>query len=218
MTDFIKQWAINIVALVLFIVVIEMLLPKGKMKKYAGIATGTIMIITIVNPLLELSGKDFDFVGAQTAGSNMVSRIEIENNSRLMEREQMEQIVQVYRANIIEQIEHNAQGVEGVRNVKADIIINEDTQSEDFGVIRRAYLSITLEEEGDGSSKEGDGSSKTTRIGAIIVDKIDNVDRIMRTRSVEADCPAELKKRLQERIATVFGISSENIIISKKTG
>jgi stage III sporulation protein AF len=217
MTDFIRQWVINIVALVLFIVIIEMLLPKGKMKKYASIATGTIMIITIISPLLELSGKDFSFVGAQAAGNNMISRIEIENNSRLMEQEQMEQIIEVYRADIIEQIEHNAQEVEGVRDVKADIIINEDAQSEDFGMIRRAYLSITLEE-GDSSPEEGDGSPGTTRIKAIKVGQVGDVggvSGIKRSQTDERDCPMMLKRKLQERIGTVFGISSENIIITK---
>lgn len=217
MTDFIRQWVINIVALVLFIVIIEMLLPKGKMKKYASIATGTIMIITIISPLLELSGKDFSFVGAQAAGNNMISRIEIENNSRLMEQEQMEQIIEVYRADIIEQIEHNAQEVEGVRDVKADIIINEDAQSEDFGMIRRAYLSITLEE-GDSSPEEGDGSPGTTRIKAIKVGQVGEVGGmtgIKRSQTDERDCPVMLKRKLQERIGTVFGISSENIIITK---
>lgn len=213
MTDFIKQWVINIVALVLFIVIVEMLLPKGKMKKYVSIATGTIMIITIVNPLLELSGKDFSFVEAQTAGSNMISKIEIENNSKLMEQEQMEQIIQVYRADMIEQIEHNAKEVDGVREAKVDIIINEDSQSEDFGTIRRAYLIITLEEDGDGSL----GIPEIESINVVKIGKVGKLGKINRSQAADTDCPHEIKRQLQERISSVFGVSGENIVISKKT-
>ncbi len=50
------------------------------------------------------------------------------------------------------------------------------------------------------------------------MEKVDNVDKIMRARPAKTDCPAELKKRLQEKIGAVFGISSENIVITKKAG
>ena len=129
MVDFIRQWIVNIVTLVLFIVLIEMLLPSGKMKKYAGLVTGTILIIAIISPLLGLFGKNFDFAALQTMSSNTLDKLQVEKDSKLLEKKQMEQIVEVYRTKIIEQLEENAKEVEGVGQVKADVIFNEDYQS-----------------------------------------------------------------------------------------
>lgn len=141
--DFIKQWVIQIVTLVLFIVMVEMLLPTGKMKKYVGLVTGTILIISIISPLIPLLGKNYDFTAIQTSSSNAFDKLQVGKDSKLLEDEQMKQIVEVYRKKIIEQLEQNAKEIDGVDQVKADIIFNEDFNSETFGEIKRAYLEIT---------------------------------------------------------------------------
>ena len=232
MLEFIKNWVINIVALVLFIVIIEMLLPNGKMKKYGGIVTGTILIIAITTPLIGLFGKEFDFAAAQTTASNVISRLQIEKDSKLLEEKQLGQIIQVYRSDMIEQLEHQAEEVEGVRKATADIIINEDSASERFGEIKRAYLEITPE--GDVSPKrdsKGDVSPKRDSKGDISpeegispgISKVEsvNIEKIMNKRTEIENCPLEdreLRKRLEDRISEVFGIEKDNIIITQVVG
>lgn len=216
MLEFIRHWVINIVALVLFIVIIEMLLPNGKMKKYVGIATGTVLIIAVITPVIELFGGDFDFAAAQTSTGNTISRMQIEKDSKLLEEEQLGQIIQVYRSDMIEQMEHHAEEVEGVRDAKADIIINEDHTSDRFGQIKRAYLEIVLEE-GD-SSPGGDGSPMIGKVEAVSIGKIANKRTEVENCPPAENCPPELKKKLEDRIGEVFGVESENIIISQVVG
>ena len=156
MIEFIKQWVINIVALVLFIVMFEMLLPTGKMKKYINLVTGTILIIAIISPLTGLLGKNTDITALQVSNSNNLDRLEVEKDSKVLEKEQMKQIVDVYRDKIIEQLEQNAEEVEGVKQAYADVIFNEDYNSKNFGEIKRAYIEIIPETE---SSANGQGDS-----------------------------------------------------------
>jgi len=236
MLEFIKNWVVNIVALVLFIVIIEMLLPNGKMKKYAGIVTGTILIIAIAAPLIGLLGNEFDFAAAQTATSNVISRLQIEKDSKMLEEKQMQQIMLVYRSDMIEQLEHQAEEVEGVRRATADIIINEDPASEHFGEIKRAYLEITPEgdnsgrgdssaggDSGDSSAKgdKGDSSRKVDVSGGICKVESVNIEKIMNKSTKVENCPLEdqkLRKRLEERISEVFGIEKDDIIITQVVG
>ena len=234
MLEFIRHWVINIVALVLFIVIIEMLLPNGKMKKYVGIVTGTVLIIAVITPVIELFGGGFDFAAAQTSTSNTISRMQIEKDSMMLEEEQLGQIIQVYCSDMIEQLEHHAEEVEGVKDAKADIIINEDHTSERFGEIKRAYLEITLEEgdsspggdgstKGDGSPKgdgsiEGDGSPRIEKVEAVSIEKITNKRTEVENCPPAENCSPELRKRLEDRIGDVFGIESENIIITQVMG
>lgn len=218
MIDFTKQWVINIVTLVLFIVMFEMLLPTGRMKKYVGLVTGTILIIAIISPLISLLDRNIDFMALQTSNSNALDRLQVEKESKLLEEEQMKQIVEVYRQKIIEQLEQNAKEVDGVKQAKADIIFNEDYNSKTFGEIKRAYLEITPEggdsspTGGDGSSKRGDSSPETKPVAR--VEQV-TVREIKKSQPTYENCDPILKKRLEERIGQVFGMKSENIIISQ---
>lgn len=215
MIDFTKQWVINIVTLVLFIVMFEMLLPTGKMKKYVGLVTGTILIIAIITPLVGLLDKKVDFTALQTSNNMVLDRLQVEKESKLLEEVQMKQIVEVYRQKIIEQLEQNAKEVDGVKQAKADIIFNEDYNSKTFGEIKRAYLEITTTEtdtERDGSSIEGDGSAE---VKAVVKVEPVIVGQVKKAQVTDENCDPVLKKRLEERIGQVFGVKSENIIISQ---
>ncbi len=212
MTDFFKNWTINIVMLALFIVIIEMLLPGGKMKKYVGLLTGTILIIAIIEPIIGLFGKSFDFSAAQTTTAGIISRKEIEQAGKLLEEEQLRQTVELYRGRIIEQIEYFAAEVDGVADAQADIIINEDPDSENFGQIKRIYINAVLdigEQAGESNSAGGRTAIKIEKIGSI------NTGGAVREDSGSTVYDQGLERRLSERISEVFGVGKENIIIKQ---
>lgn len=50
----------SIIIAIIFIIMIEMLLPNGANKKYVKIISGIYLIVTILNPFLKLFNKDFD--------------------------------------------------------------------------------------------------------------------------------------------------------------
>ena len=201
MIGFIKEWVLNIVTLVLFIVIIEMLVPSGRMKKYAGLVTGFVLIIAIINPFVGLLGGKVNLTDSLTANSGFIDRAEIRKDSSLLEEQQMKQIVEVYRKKIIGQLEQSALDTKGVTGAKADVIINEDYNSENFGEIKRAFLQIEVN--GD---KEG----------------IRPVSKVEKVRiDAEADTPEPLGKPdpalvklLEDRISSLYGVDRSNIVIS----
>ncbi|MGI6669199.1 MAG: stage III sporulation protein AF [Acetivibrionales bacterium] len=219
MLEYIKQWIVNIISLVLFIVILEMLIPKGKMRKYVGLVTGVILIIAIINPLLGLFGKKFDFVAAQTVSGKMLGKTQAVYDIKLLENEQMEQIVEVYRLNIIEQIEHNAREVEGVKEARADIIFNENCDSAGFGEIRRVYLEITADgANGDIVKDDGtisDGREKKNKIEKVKIGRIGDVET-NGIKPVPEDISPELRKTIADRISGIFGVSEDDIIITRQ--
>jgi stage III sporulation protein AF len=227
MIEFIRQWIINIVGLVLFIVLIEILLPSGKIKRYVNLVTGTILILAILSPLAGVLGKNMDITALEASNSNILDKLQIENDSRLLEEEQMKQVVSVYREKIIGQLEQNAQEIDGVEKAKADIIFNEDYKSDTFGEIRRVYLEIQVEGNGANQSNSDSGPDSSvvnpdvpenTSIGAIrSVSRIDPI-RIGKTKpqkEPEKRIDPTVQRRLEERIRKVFGVEEKNIIISQ---
>lgn len=216
MIVFIKQWVMNIVTLVLFIIMFEMILPTGKMKKYIRLVTSTIMVIVIIDPLVGLLDRNLDFTAVQTANSNLLDRLQVEKDSKVLEDEQMEQIVEVYRNNIIEQMELEAGEVEGVTKAKADIIFNEDYHSKAFGEIKRAYLEIETSEASPAAQSEGAAGAEDS-VSIEPVTAVEHVEVGQSTRPMQSDkrCDPQIIRKLEEKIGQVFGVKSENIIISQ---
>lgn len=245
MIGFIKQWVVNIVALALFIVIVEMLVPAGEIKKFIRLVTGTILVIAIISPLTELYGKGIDIGELQISNSMDLDKLQIEKESKLLEEEQMKQTVEVYRQKITEQIELAAMEDEKVKEARADIIFNEDYSSKDFGEIKRIYLEVNSEEEGAaheaakaGETEEAGKTEKTgrggeteeARDGSAGEDgddvKINEIEKIGTVNIGAAEAletggggpDPETKKRLTGKISQIFGIKDENIIISEIAG
>ena len=61
MIEFFLQNAQSIIVAIIFIVIIEMLLPNNANKKYIKVVSGIYLIITIINPFLKILNQDFEF-------------------------------------------------------------------------------------------------------------------------------------------------------------
>ncbi|NJD03557.1 MAG: stage III sporulation protein AF [Ruminiclostridium sp.] len=202
MLRFLNDWILNITALVLFLAVIEILMPSGRMKKYCGLVTGVILIIAIINPFLKLFSSDFNLEDIQVANSNTIDRLEIEKNSKLLKDDQMKLITEVYRKKIIGQLEESAKKSKGVAVVKGDVIINEDYNSESFGEVKRVYLEIT-------TSEVDNNIKPVVKVRQVKIGE----DKLEETGSSDVD--PKLKKQLEDRIISLFGLNRDIIVISK---
>ena len=146
MIEFLKRWVLNIVTLVTFLVLLEIIIPSGKIKKFVNLISGFILIIAIITPFLNLLSRGIDLRDFEISTRNFIDRKEIEKKSQIFEKKQMKQVTELYRKKIIDQLELSAKQVEGVIQADGDVIINEDYSSNSYGEIKRVYLHIKLEE------------------------------------------------------------------------
>jgi stage III sporulation protein AF len=205
MIDFLKSWVMNIVTIVILIVLLEMILPSGKTKKFINLFTGFILIIAILNPFLGLVKKGVDFKGFQIAESNFLDKKQIEQDSKLLNDHQMESVTETYRKKIISQLEEEAKGVKGINIVNADVIIDEDYRSDKFGRIKRVYLTLSANE--DNSSIKPVAKVKKVKIGG----NSDNSGVIK-----ESMANSKIAAQLREKISTAFEVGKENIVIQEE--
>lgn len=221
MTEFIKEWIINIIVLVLFIVLVEMIIPSGKTRKYINLVTGFILIIVIVNPIIKQFKNGISLESFQLADSAQLQKMEIEHDSSLYNKEQMKQITEVYRQKVIKQLEKSAKETEGVADAKADVIINEDYNSDNFGEIKRAYINITPK--GSGSSEKPVGSVKRVRVE--IVDKVGistkdgqegmagSGNRADKAGKDDTQVDAKVRRSIEDKVGKLFNIDAKNVVI-----
>lgn len=207
MMEFLKEWCLNIATLVIFIVILEMLLPSGRMKKMINLVSGLVLVIALINPVLGLMQKGIELKAYQMTNSNFIDKKEIMANSQVLKEEQIKQITNLYRNKIINQLEDLIKDIKGVSDVKADVIINEDYSDEKFGEIKRVYLELSL----------GEDEEKSKRIEPVKgIDKITiGKGKSLETKEVsDKNVDNELKKQIVSMIENLLNIQKENIVIS----
>lgn len=204
MIEFLTHWILNIVTLSIIIVILEILIPKGKTKKFINLISGFILLIAIINPFTGIVNKGIDLKDFQIVDTNMINRKEIEENSKILKEKQTQQITEVYRKKVINQIIETVGEIKGISGVKADVIINDDYKSNNFGYIKRIYLEIRPEE----GNKEVKPIVKINRIN------INNQEQKSGENVNSIEISSEIKKNINNKLTKLFEIKEENIIIS----
>lgn len=165
MLEFLRSWIINIVTISIILILFEIIVPSGKIKKIITLVSGFVLLIAVINPFLSLKNQGFDKL-SETAMSDSfyIDRKEVETSSKLLEETQMKQITEVYKKKLAARVEEETNKIEGVTCKKAEIEINEDNKSEKFGEITK----ITVE------LKKGKSDKEAAQIEPVIsVEKID---------------------------------------------
>ncbi|MDF2988170.1 MAG: hypothetical protein K0R50_3680 [Eubacterium sp.] len=164
MLEFLRSWIINIVTISIILILFEIIVPSGKIKKIITLVSGFVLLIAVVNPFLALKNKGFELSETAMSDSFYIDKKEIENSSKLLEDTQMKQISSVYKRKLTARIEEETGKIEGVTGAKAMVEINEDFTSDRFGEITKVTVEL----------KKGKDDKGTARIEPVIsVKKID---------------------------------------------
>jgi len=179
MVTFLKNWALSIVTLVLFLLMVEIMMPSGNTKKFINLVAGFILLLAIIRPIAEVFMYDTKINETFYIDSTFLDRNQIISRSRKLEEEQRTQVLNLYRERLIKRIEQAVLEVDGIKNVKVDLIINDDYESGKFGEVKRVYLELMNGVTGDKSEIKVEkilvGNSKQTMdkgISSGIIDKI----------------------------------------------
>ncbi len=200
MTGFLKDWVFNIVSLSIFIVLVEIIAPEGKTKKFIHLVTGFIMVIAIISPFFEMFGNGVDIEVLMIKGSNFVDRSEMEKAREVYEEEQVEEILRIYKENLKNQIKTQLSGFENLGRVNVEVLVDEDYHSESFGELRKVYLNIAPEEVQKTKDRIHIEPVEITR------KSIENPGELLKEH--------ELDREIRKKISLYFGIPEDRIVIS----
>lgn len=209
MVDFLKGWVINIATVSIFIVLLEMMLPSGKTKKFLNLISGFIIIAVIITPFTGLLGKGTDLRELRIADENIIDRKELESGMNAARKNQMKQIAAVYRQKLARNIEDAACTVKGVSSARADVVINEDPESGDYGEIKRVYLYV-------GTVEKSRSVKRVARVEKVkIGNKTGKGNPGDRGREIT---DGDLKGRIEEKLSSMFGIGRDLIVVDTENG
>lgn len=194
MIDALKVWVTNITIAIFFITAIEMILPDNNMKKYSKFVLGLMLIVVIINPIIKIFQKDFDFYSyTNKATSYMESSTSVAD-------------VQKYKDLNIVNTKDNFK-----KNLEDQCIINlEDAYPENK---YNADIDIVYDDK--------NGVYNINKIEIAIVDKgVENIRKIeINTKSVNASkkniLQGEQGNKIKRLLSNKFKISGDIITVYK---
>lgn len=200
MIEFLKNWVLSISTLVIFIILLEIIIPSGKIKKFVNLVSGFILIIAIINPFLSLFRSGVDLKQFQFSNSNFIDKSEIERDSKILKDNQMKQIVETFRNKIIYQIQECLSDMKEISEVKGDVIINEDYKSATFGEIKRVYVNFKI------ANKESTIKSVTK------IEKVKIGGDEKKENNIKID--NAIRNNIETKINKLLGVNKDIIVIN----
>lgn len=214
MLYFLRSWIINIVTIAIILILFEIIIPSGKIKKIINLVSGFIILIVVINPFLTLKNQDFDLSDSILADSFYIDKKEVENSSKVLKDTQMQQITTVYKNKLITKIQEEINKLEGVEASKVDVDINEDYTSDNFGEINKIYVEL----------KKGKKQNNSLGIKPVIsVEKVDIKVPTTKNKSIKSlKMMDEQSKRLTEMVKQnlnkTLEIQKDSIVVTVLEG
>ncbi len=146
MMGFIRDWIIQVLVTVIFIILIDMILPNNNFKKYAKLATGLIVMITIITPIFKLSDRSMNI--EETIGSYIATYQDREANidREKIERDLNKKTVEAYKEKLKGAVEQMIYNKTGKSFSVVEIAIEEDTSSYNFSEVKKIKIMQDSEE------------------------------------------------------------------------
>ncbi|HEY5583946.1 MAG TPA: stage III sporulation protein AF [Ruminiclostridium sp.] len=210
MLEFLKSWIINIVTISIILILFEIIIPTGKIKKIINLVSGFVLLIAVINPFLTLKNQGFDLSANTVADSFYIDKKEVENSSKVLKDTQMKQISTVYKKKLISKIQDEANKLEGVESSKAEIVINEDYTSDKYGEINTVYLEL----------KKGKKQSESLEVKPVIaIKKVDITNQSDKNKSIKSlkvmDAESKrLTELVKQNLNKTLEIQKDNIVVT----
>lgn len=199
MLEKLSLWIKRVILVVMFSTFIEFLIPDSKFSKYIRVVLGTIVMITILNPIISIinKGNSMDVI-------NFFDNNTYENKSLVTDAERFaqkndEMIIDNFKKNINLVIREQLNAITSFEVLEVKVSLTENTCKPNFGQID--HIVIVLAEE-----KHTYNTSEEIKIKVKKTKSIINDDNILQTRE------SELQK-VREYLNIQYEIPLENIHI-----
>lgn len=144
----IKGWVVNIAAVAVLMIILDLLMPEGKIRKFTQLVAGFILMFVMINPVLDLFGKGISASFAGWADETFLWSSQVKNMAGGLQDERNEQTLELYRSMLLSDIQSRLESHEQIQKAGVDVVINENDESKDYGQIRKLYINLKFDNAG----------------------------------------------------------------------
>ncbi|MDI6602124.1 MAG: stage III sporulation protein AF [Thermoanaerobacteraceae bacterium] len=138
----IRDWIINIFVVMIFITILDAIIPSSNFKKYIDVVTGLVVIIAILSPVINLI-KGEDFIQKEVLSSTIGLKSEEIVNDNAYLKVQQDVFINQYKKNMEENIRQWISKKYNADVKRVSIDFNSDiNDTEHFGYIKKVEVYI----------------------------------------------------------------------------
>ncbi len=104
MIELLKDWVRNLITIVIFANILEMLLPDSAMRKYVKVVMGFFILLTLLNPLLNILDVNLTVFSVFDDYSDRRQQQIIHNSGKSLEQQNHQLALQTYQKQLEQQI------------------------------------------------------------------------------------------------------------------
>lgn len=147
MLMFLKEWITAVVSMVIFMTVIDLVLPHNSgFKKYVSLVTGLIVVITILVPVFKLIDKRVDVQATILQYTDDFNKKQYEIDKSNLQKSINEQTMEVYKEKLRKQIEQEVYRETGKKYTVIKLEVVEDTNSINYAEIKALEFKVSQDE------------------------------------------------------------------------
>ncbi|HAA25156.1 MAG TPA: stage III sporulation protein AF [Ruminiclostridium sp.] len=154
----IKRWVLSIATAAVLVVILDLLIPESRIRKFTRLLTGFVIMFIIINPAAKLIGN-----GGKGLAGNLdeyfFSGSRLDRITDAGRSEQARQTLELYREILLSDIHNRLNMHKEIEKAEVDIVLNENINSEKYGQIRKIYINLILSEAGEREKKMFPGAN-----------------------------------------------------------
>lgn len=206
----IYSWIKTIVIFMIFLTILSNMLGKSDFKKYINVVTGLLLVLVTVNPILQFISQEESFDYYFDSVSFDLQTTEVANEMQDAEEAQRQVILANYKEEIRAQIESLLEERD-LYLLSSEIVINEDSSSEDYAKIKELTVVCTYYVQED---------KTVDKVDPIVIPDIEigiNAEnKEEKTKEEEFLSPMEIQ--VKNTLSDFYNIKADNINISIQGG
>lgn len=195
MQSFVRGWMLNIIAVVILAVLVDIILPGNSYKKYTGFVFGLILIVVILQPLLHILRHSEELIESVIGNSAAMENEVLKKQVEIFGGIHNEQVLETYKRNLELSIAALIDNALGSDDTSVSITFRHNSDGFDPSNIDRLDIETSI-------------SQNSTNVKPVIIG-IGN-----RYRNENAFTEAQMKESIKELLSEIYRINSEKLFIN----
>lgn len=233
MLAWLGEWLQGIVAVILLAVVMELLLPNNKMLRYSRLVIGLILLLTMLNPILNLFQKDFHQKIAASFSLwdeqfrkdsiNVPTLEEINRKAANLKEEREQASEQLTQRGLEEAMKQQLQqqGQENIVNVQVALDWDGAYNAERMPFIQQVTVTVKPQEQAESLTTDNDNIIQDVQIDIQGIDPIEQVSSQVHSVTDNGDnfiaVDAEQVSSIITILTSSWSVNPNQIIVQAKS-
>lgn len=147
MTDFLRNWIMNITVIIIFVMFLDTIMPNNSMKRYINVVVGLLIIIVVIKPFVLVKDYADSFSSEFLEASSFIEQSGLNTESTEISKYQQQKAMEIFEDNlkrrILKLVENSTNA--DYNPISVDLELERNFEREDFGRIKSITVNLSNE-------------------------------------------------------------------------